>query len=112
MRGHFLKSLARNTIQSWENELDHVNAAIRQGKALDQLEQRLSGVPGYAGMIIDATATSSATGERDECRVIITTNGVVPREIQSSIALIVAEVNKRSNMRIIPQVVPSSEKLN
>ncbi len=86
----FIRTI-RDVVNDWSAAMDHVNMAVREGKALDQLEQQLSRISDFEGMIVDEMPIANQ-GER-ECYVTIVMAKPPLREIQSTIAHTVAYVN-------------------
>lgn len=103
MLGRSIVRVLHEIVHDWSRAMDHVNIAVREGKAFDQLGEQLSHVPSFEEMIVDETSISNP--EERECYVMIVMTEPPSREIQSSIAHTVAKVNMMNRTGIRARIM-------
>jgi len=91
----FLKRVLREVLSS----LDHVDLAIADGNALDQLQEKLRGAHLDAAVRLEGTPGMQDERKRDMAVCVVTTEPLPP-EVHFHIHQILAEVCRRVRMNI------------
>jgi len=75
--------------------LNQADLAMREGKAVDLITEVLDALPGVEEVRVDDEEQRIQNGHRPVIAVLVTDPGIVTREMQHMVKVMVAEVNKR-----------------